>query len=188
MAFITFFFLSKVSFRPLGLTQSASLHQTQFASHGLLANYISSANHSEFGPWHSGALIGLLFYHLQAVFCCYRIFLLIAARASRMRGSRFSFFVPEEFKIYPFVKMASFGAIPFRVKIAVPLENGKWKSCKGSERVSRILPLVFFFFFVYFFFVMQPASSEKTFLQFAWLAVSNCELTKPGRSLLCSVS
>lgn len=42
-----------------------------------------------------------------------------------MRGSRVRFFVPEEFKSYPFVKMASFGAIPFRVKVAVPLENGK---------------------------------------------------------------
>lgn len=43
-----------------------------------------------------------------------------------MRGSVFFFFfVPEEFKSCLFVKMASFGAIPFEVKIAVPLENGK---------------------------------------------------------------
>lgn len=52
-----------------------------------------------------------------------------ADSCKRLKDARleifFFFFVPEEFKSCLFVKMASFGAIPFEVKIAVPLENGK---------------------------------------------------------------
>lgn len=126
---------SKMSNRPLCLTYRALLHQVQFASHGQLANYSSWTDRSEFGPNACALWLASSFYHLWAV-CIVIMLSADSPRASRMHTvvllQRFHVCVLRVQEL-PLSQMASFGAILFKVKIGVPLENGK----AARERVHQ---------------------------------------------------
>lgn len=151
-----------MSFRPLCLTYRAFLHQVQFASHGQPANYISWTDRSEFGPNACALWLASSFYHLWAV-CVVITLSADSPRASRMRTvvllQRFHVCVLRVQEL-PLSQMASFGAILFKVKIAVPLENGK--KLQGRECIKDVPQVVF---------LRCNGPRCKNIWTFAWLAI-----------------